>query len=382
MHIEVIGRTPNLYKRGTKGEVRVWFMQEGRTEDGRGAHRVVSGIHEGTMTESGWAVTEPKNVGRSNATTSAEQAAAEVGNNFRIKSERGYFEDITKIDEVPFTKPMLAVDIEKRRGKFDISEGVWEQPKLDGIRCVARADGLFTRTGKLITAIPHIHGSLSGLFRIDPDLELDGELYNHELREDFNTITSVVRKAKPKPKDMDKARDLIQYHVYDMPSHADVFSARDYLLAEYVDQANTPFIQKVSATKVSSEDALDAQYGAHLAAGYEGQMIRLDEMYQNKRSNFLMKRKDFLADEFRVVAVQEGTGNWMGYAKRFEFSLPDRRTCGAGVRGTQAALRELLKQVQAGNPPDWCTVRYFTPTPDGMPRFPVVTDWGWGKRAD
>jgi hypothetical protein len=32
--------------------------------------------------------------------------------------------------------------------------------------------------------------------------------------------------------------------------------------------------------------------------------------------------------------------------------------------------------------PDWVTLRYFTPTPDGIPRFPVVIDWGKGKRLD
>lgn len=379
MSIEVIGVTAPLYKRGVKGEIRQWYMEEGRTEDGRGAHRVVSGIKDGTMTASGWTITEPKNIGRANATTSVEQAASEVTNNFKIKAERGYFEDITQIDNVPFTKPMLAVDIEKRRGKFAIEDGVYAQPKLDGIRCIARADGLYTRTGKAITSLPHVVAALAPLFRIDPDIELDGELYNHSLREDFNTITSVVRKAKPKPEDVAKARDLIQYHVYDLPSHADVFENRSYLLKEYVDYADDPVLQLVETQHTNTEEELDALYGDWLEQGYEGQMIRLNTPYQNKRSNFLMKRKDFLSEEFPVVAVHEGVGNWMGYIKRFTLRLPDAREFGAGVRGTQAALKELLED---GRTPDWATVRYFTPTPDGMPRFPVVTDWGWGIRPD
>ena len=41
--------------------------------------------------------------------------------------------------------------------------------------------------------------------------------------------------------------------------------------------------------------------------------------------------------------------------------------------------RELLLQKE---PPTWVTVRYFEKTPDGIPRFPVVIDWGVGERSD
>ena len=148
--------TDPLYKRGTKGEVRVWYMELCKRFDGEGFHRVVSGIDGGKLTFSAWTYCTPKNVGRSNETTSLEQAQIEVSNAWTIKSERGYFADIEEIDNVPFTKPMLAVDIEKRKGKFTFNDRVYAQPKLDGVRCIARADGLWTRTGKPITAVPHI----------------------------------------------------------------------------------------------------------------------------------------------------------------------------------------------------------------------------------
>ncbi|QGH74889.1 DNA ligase [Bacteriophage DSS3_MAL1] len=398
MNIEVVGRPTELYKRGTKGEVRVWRMEEGLTEDGRGAHRVVSGIKDGTMTESGWTITEPKNVGKKNATTSIEQARSEILNNYKIKSERGYFADIDEIDNVPFTKPMLAVDIDKRRGKFNTEDGVFAQPKLDGIRCIARVDGLFTRTGKPITALPHIVEALAPYFKSDPDLVLDGELYNHDLKDDFNTITSIVRKAKPSEEDIEKAKKAIEYHIYDMPSHAGTFSERREALLDLFETGlifHGGLFQRVETVFVDSDDKLDDLYAAWLEEGYEGQMIRLDGEYQFKRSNFLMKRKDFITMEFRVKAVHEGLGNWMGYIKRFELDMtpegakefsevygvshPEGTACGAGVRGTQAALKALL---DSGETPDWATVRFFTPTPDGMPRFPVVIDWGKGSRAD
>lgn len=375
--MNVIEEFPLLYKRGTKGEVRVWSMELGQNGTYFG-HRVVSGIIDGKKTESGWTVCEPKNVGRSNETTEEEQARAEIAALYVRKKDRGCFENVADIDDVAFTKPMLATDWDKVKAKVDVSNGVVIQPKLDGIRCIARADGLWTRTGKPIVSCDHIFEALEPFFSENPDMILDGELYNHVLREDFNTITSVVRKAKPKPEDIEKAAKLIQYHVYDMVEDAE--SGVRAKAVQVAVEGMPPCIQLVESRAVDSIEAIDAAYGEWIEAGYEGQMIRLPGVsYEHKRSKALLKRKDFLSEEFSVIRTEEGKGNWAGMVKRFVFALPDGRECGAGVRGTQQELRELL---ESGLTPDWATVRFFTPTPDGMPRFPVVVDYGWGERDD
>ena len=119
---------------------------------------------------------------------------------------------------------------------------------------------------------------------------------------------------------------------------------------------------------------------AYLEDGFEGQMIRLDAVYQqNKRSKSLIKRKEFLTDEYDVIRVEEGKGNWAGHIKRFVMQTANGQEFGAGVRGTQEVLSKMF---QNGDTPTWCTLRYFAPTPDGIPRFPVVIDWGTGQRED
>ena len=56
---------------------------------------------------------------------------------------------------------------------------------------------------------------------------LDGELYNHELKFDFNKIVSLVRKTKPEKEDLLESKNLIQYWIYDYPFYEDlVFSER------------------------------------------------------------------------------------------------------------------------------------------------------------
>lgn len=368
-----------IFKRGSKGEVRSWAMQVG-TDGVDFATRVVSGIYNGTMTNSGWSISNPKNIGKKNATSSEVQAGKEVGATYTKKLDIGYFRDMDSIDNVPFVKPMLAQSWDKRKEKVEVADGVYSQPKLDGIRCIARKGELRTRTGKLITSCPHIANALVPVFMEYPGLVLDGELYNHKLRADFNTITSIVRKAKPSEEELARGAKLIEYHVYDTPSD-NAFSQRISDVENIL--ATTQFcIKVVRATAVTTEERLDELYGQYIEDGYEGQMVRLDEEYQFKRSNSLMKRKDFITDEFKVARVEEGAGNWRGYAKRFVFLLKDGRECGAGVRGNQALLKKLWEEVQSGLTPDWCTVRYFEPTPSGMPRFPVVIDWGYGQRSD
>lgn len=378
----IVGQT-RLYKRGVKGEVRVWRMELGGTapdpKNHDGGHRVVTGILHGKETQSGWTLCKAKNVGRKNATTSYEQAAAEVAAMYKKKLERGYFEDPNEIDEVTFVKPMLAQDWQKRKGKTDLV-GAFTQPKLDGIRCIARADGLWTRSGKSITSCPHIVEALAPVFIRNPNFVFDGELYNHDLNEDFNSITSIVRKAKPSDDNLQKSRDLIQYHIYDMVDEDRVFSKRWSAVSSMVNQDPSPYVHLVQTKQIDTLETLDALYGRWLQEGYEGQMVRLDVAYENKRSNSLLKRKEFITAEYPIVAMHEGEGNWRGAVKRYTMRLPTGQEFGAGVRGKYPDLAKLLAD---GIMPKWGTLRSFAPTPDGIPRFGVVIDYGFeDKRPD
>ena len=104
--------------------------------------------------------------------------------------------------------------------KFDPAKIVWDdyvymQPKLDGVRCLFTKDGAFSRTGKQFMNIKHIEKDLGHVFDALPWLVLDGELYNHNLRDNFEKIISLVRKQKPTEEDKYEARVWTQYHVYD-----------------------------------------------------------------------------------------------------------------------------------------------------------------------
>lgn len=384
MTMQVNEISTTIFKRDNSGGIRVWWFETGL--DGVvWAWRANSGIYGGKIVVSEWKIVEQKNVGKSNETSLQDQAYAEGLAEYNKKLARGYFQRMEDIDTFDKFKPMLANNFEDH--KFDFSKNVYvSQPKLDGIRCIARADGLWTRQGKEILSCPHIIDYLSVFFEKYPDAVIDGELYNHELRDDFNKITSMVRKAKPTAEDIMESARLVQYHIYDciMPQNEDtaVYGDDPLFRDRYSflwDQGFSEPVHYVETRRVIDKDHLDALYGVYLEEGYEGQMIRLDAVYENKRSKYLLKRKEFLTDEFRVVSVEEGIGNWSGHVKRFVLQLEDGRVFGAGVRGNQATLKALFN---SDTVPSWATLRYFTPTPDGIPRFPVVVDWGLGTRED
>ena len=374
-------KLPTLFKRDTTGKIRMWEVEYAEgiliglevTDQGSAGTRTISGLVDGQKVTSEWNLSTPKNVGKANETTSLSQAQAEAQALWAKRSEKEYFEDVNAIDSYEKFKPMLAHDYTKRP-----QESGWSQPKLDGIRCVVDKNGMWTRAGKPITSCPHIWESLKGYMEQNPHHILDGELYNHELKADFNKITSLVRKLKSTPEDIAEAKSLVQYHVYDMFDSV-VPNMKFTNRVKQAYWANNEYVKIVSTDYCENQAQLDEQYSMYMEQGYEGQMVRNDTSYESKRSKNLLKRKEFITEEFTVIQMLEGQGNWSGHAKRFILRDKEGKEFGSGIRGQQAQLSKLW---ESKNAPNWATCRYFELTPDGVPRFPVIVDYGYGERSD
>jgi DNA ligase-1 len=369
-----------LYKVDENENVRTWSMET----DGPN-FRTHSGVLDGKIVVSGWKTAKAKNVGRANATTPEEQAVLEVDRKYLDQLETGgYYETIEAAREgvTAYFDCMLAHrwGDEKHRVTFP----VYEQPKLDGIRCIATVDGLKTRNGKRLVATPHIEEQLERLHRERPRVTLDGELYNHELKADFEQIVSLVRRTKPDELDFIKSREMVQYHVYDVYD-ADrpglTTGQRSRLLYELFEEyfGELSHVRHVEAHLVYDQEALDECYGNHIEDGYEGQMVRLDAPYEQKRSRNLLKRKEFEDAEFRIERVESGVGNWNGYAKRVYVRLEDETVQRAGTRGNQPFLKKVLEDADSYVGTE-VTVRFQNRTADGKLRFPVVTKFWHGAR--
>ncbi len=248
---------------------------------------------------------------------------------------------------------------------------VYAQPKLDGVRCIATKDGLKSRTGKEIVAVPHIFESLKPFFAENPNVVLDGELYCDKFDNDFNAICSIVRKSKVTAEDARNA-EVIEYHVYDLVDESMRFSERtDFIEENFLWGATRDYIIPVRTCLVETKTQLDGLYSQWKEQGYEGQMIRLNGPYEKKRSKSLLKRKEFKDSEYPILGWKEGKNKRAGTIGHLCFETKDGVKFNSNVRGDVSYLEEVLEQGDSliGKT---ATIKYFHLTPAGVPRFPYV----------
>ena len=211
---------------------------------------------------------------------------------------------------------MLAYPVNNKPIVYD---KVSMQPKLDGVRCLIQYDNgvvtAYSRTGKVWKNIDHITWNLYKFFDKHPNVVLDGELYNHDFRDDFEQIISMVRKTKPTAEARIKSRENVQFHCYDIVNRKMKFSTRDLWITEYL--STSYCVKHVPTRKVTSESGAKLVHQEHLKAGYEGSIVRLDTPYQCKRSHSLRKFKDFSDAEANIVGYEEGKGKRTGTLGKF-----------------------------------------------------------------
>jgi DNA ligase-1 len=301
--------------------------------------------------------------------------------------------------------PMLAAKFAEDGD--EIQWPAFVQPKLDGHRCIAVIeDGkatLWTRSRKPVKSVPHIVAALEKAFPAPLALTLDGELYNHELRDNFQKLSGLLRRDEPSPETR-----IAQYHVYDLPCFAlatDAGNQRGYaerhdLLTAIWEQVGDPDLVLVETPEVADEDAAMVAFEGFLAKGYEGAMLRNKTgayrfaRSQGDRSTDLQKLKKFDDAEFKVIDVEEGRGKMAGHAVFVcrRFFVPTAEQCkkfgyqpgqqtfidfNAKMKGPMEQLREYFQ-----NAPRYkgqmLTVKYQGFYKSGKPRFPVA----WRLRED
>ncbi len=357
-------KLPTLYARTNTGAIQQWTVQ---VEDDK--YRTEFGQVDGKLQTTNWTVCKPTNEGRANARNEFEQARFEAEALWKKKKDSGYCTSVNNIDAFTFVEPMLAKNFDDYKSK--ISYPVFSQPKLDGIRCVVSKDGMFTRNGKPIPSCPHILEQLQPLITKDPTLVFDGELYNHDLKHDFNKITSLVKKTKPTEEDLKESAKLIQYWIYDLVNANKMFSERIKDVESLI--TNVDSLRVVPTGIAANEEDLDKLYAASMDYGFEGQMVRIDSKYENKRSKNLLKRKEFQDSEYTILGIIEGEGNKTGMAGAMLFKNELGIEFNSNIKGDRAYLKEIWdnRSEYVGKE---ATVKYFNLTPDNkLPRFPYVT---------
>jgi DNA ligase-1 len=256
------------------------------------------------------------------------------------------------------------------------------QPKLDGVRCLIQAEQVnhfsrpieyevkaYSRTGKEWKNIDHILQSLKPFFEANPYVILDGELYNHALKDDFEKIISCVRKQKPTDADKAESRKLVQFHCYDIVDENLDFEQRNIWLNQHL-QPVSYSVRVVKTIVTPTESQAKVNHARNLDSGYEGSILRLNDVYQCKRSRSLCKFKDFHDAEAVIVDWVEGKGKRKGTIGKFMAIDADGNKFGMPVMDNFKKLQTMFKEMQSWVGKE-ATFTYFERTKANSYRHPL-----------
>jgi DNA ligase-1 len=257
---------------------------------------------------------------------------------------------------------LLAVDWDRVQDPT----GWWMSEKLDGIRGYWDGRMLISRLGNKIHAPDWYTKGF-------PNHPMDGELWVK--RKFFHVTNGMVRRQ-----DQNKeVWDQIKFRVFDFPAIGGHFEHRYRQLENFVDAAGIPWLQLVEHVKCNDLAHLLRSLKHVEAEGGEGLMLREPESaYEVGRSQTLLKVKNFIDDEARVVGYNKGKGKFKGMCGSLQLELRSGVKFDAGTG---------LSDDQRRDPPtigSIITVHYKELTNDGVPREPTVhgvrMDAKWGKK--
>lgn len=253
------------------------------------------------------------------------------------------------------------------------------QPKLNGVRALYRL-GTFQSYDCQIWNRPVIEHFLHELqLTCPPHILLDGEFYLHgKSLQQINGAMSVKRTSPG------ALTPLIEYHVFDCVDTNDLhlhFSERLQILDSFRDRLVAVGAQKIKVvpTTLIPEPGLDETlFGVYRAGGFEGTMYRnsnspygfLEECgNKENRWKWLIKRKEWEAEEFEIISFEETTGEkgHGGFQLHCKTDSGARFAVGSGLSKEEVAH-------YAANPPGGlqARIRYECLSDGGIPLKPTI----------
>jgi DNA ligase-1 len=260
--------------------------------------------------------------------------------------------------------PMLAHKFRDHSQKLDWP--VYVQPKLNGMRMLFDGENGWSRGNKEV--IPEVIQHLK--------FDTDGHILDGELMLPNNVLLQESMKAIKKHRP-ELSSQLI-YHVYDVVDSELPYEIRFALIQEICKNA-PPNVKLVNTYRAHVETDVLEHHKEFVSGGYEGTMVRdpVAPYEIGKRSYSLLKLKDFVDAEYRIIGITDGDGSDSGLAI-FELETDSGARFNCRPEGSQENRAELFKNRKKliGK---YLTVRYFELSRDGIPIFPVgvsIREWG------
>lgn len=274
-------------------------------------------------------------------------------------------------DQRGVPKPMLAKSVEK------CASGIWEKGwlasrKLDGTRCLIYYKNNLIQTASrggsdYNAATKHIRENpiLQALFKQNPGLILDGELYKHGSEWPLQRISGLARL-----KEWTEECGQLEYWIYDYISDQP-FKERLEVLNElstlFTEDSPIKICEHIPVSNYTDAKALHDKW---VAEGFEGLCARNPEREYgiNKRSSlYLIKLKAFSDAEFLITGIKEGLRE---EDMCFVLQTSDGKEFSAKPVGTIEQRKYYL-----AHPDEFIgkmgTCKYFYYSQDGIPQLPV-----------
>jgi len=262
-------------------------------------------------------ITEGKNIGKSNETSILTQSLIHMRNLYLKKIKTGYSLKVSNIttDNI-FPMALQVYDKHKKHIKYPC----YIQPKLDGIRLISKIENsevkLLSRRLNEFIGFNFIKEEIKLLLENEPNIILDGELYNHNLS--LQQISGIVRSEDENNEEKLKLKFYI-FDCVDLQHHSLTFSERYDKLKELFRHKTFNYLILTDTIKIHNEKSSDKYYKDYIEAGFEGIVYKnLDAKYEYSsykeiRSYQFLKRKKGYDAEYPIIGFEQGTnGKDMG----------------------------------------------------------------------
>jgi ATP-dependent DNA ligase len=232
---------------------------------------------------------------------------------WRKKKESGFSESNNPNNKSLTIKPMGAHKLDDHYNKIIYPACV--QTKLDGFRCLANKNELYSKGMKKFVFLHHIKKEIAKIKELNMNIYLDGELYEHDLK--LHDISSLVMKKYASQEDENKMKK-ISYYIFDMfdlsSIHIDPFSVRYEKLSNIFSKYKFKYLKLIKCTLVHSYDEIKNINDKYIYDGYEGVIVRnLNGLYKlNSKSYDVLRTKEFKRKLFTIVSAKEGSGTQKG----------------------------------------------------------------------
>jgi hypothetical protein len=266
------------------------------------------GLTDGKITK-----TEPtiidigKNINKSNETSIFTQSLIYMRNLYLKKLKSGYNLEYNDINTNTIYPMALHV---YEKNKKHIEYPCYIQPKLDGVRVITQYNNdtykLLSRRLNEYIGFESIIDEIKILLHDNPNIILDGELYNHKLS--LQEISGIVRNENLE----NNNKDNIKFYIFDIIDNTLSFQERYKILVDLFKNHNFKYLTLLETELVHNEKESNELYEYYITNNYEGIIYKnKNALYESsnikeKRSYQFLKRKKQYDAEYKIIDFTSG----------------------------------------------------------------------------